>query len=473
VVLPVVGPVERSVTLGTVPGRTVVGDGPTRGSDTDLVEPVPTVAALLARCLAAQGVSRVFRTRGHGLPDLPGLGMVDVPSDELSSILADADGRLVAAGAQRPGVALLTGDRLRLSSQPGADVPVQLLTEASSLPLAIAGWSLGEVHAAVEYELAVDLGSTPPAGLEPVAVSASSDQLVTLSPTLASFRTVLVVGPGVARAGHHAAVAEAARMTGAGVVATPGAVGVLSLDHPSWLGVVGLQVDDPVRSGLLDAELIITVGVDPAEAPELPDSAQVLDVEPWHLAMMAGHWPEPDEVPAGSDLTRALAELVSAPGDAEPLVRATGETLALLPDGGLVAADAGVAGLWLARGLVPSRATVVVPAHPAPGFAAAAALVAALDDRPALAVVTTPVDPLTEQLVDVAASRDLPLVVEVWGARASPGEEGPDDGSGLVRRLQAAVGQGGRSLAPVPVDLDATQVLLDVAGPVVAWSRPG
>jgi hypothetical protein len=90
-----------------------------------------------------------------------------------------------------------------------------------------------------------------------------------------------------------------------------------------------------------------------------------------------------------------------------------------------------------------------------------------------LAVVTTPVDPLTEQLVDVAASRDLPLVVEVWGARASPGAEGPDDGSGLVRRLQAAVDQCGRSLAPVPVDLDATQVLLDVAGPVVAWSRPG
>ena len=362
--------------------------------DTGRVEPVPTVAALLARCLAAQGVGRVFRTRGLGLPDLPGLTMVDVPSDDLAAVLADADGRLAAGGADRPGVALLTGDRLRLSSQPGADVPVQVVTEVSSLPLAIAGWSLGEVHAAVEYELAVDLGAPPPSGLEPVAVSASSEQLLTLSPTLASFRTVLVVGPGVARAGHGAAVAEAARRTGAGVVATPGAVGVVPLDDPSWLGVVGLQLDDPVRSGLLDAELIITAGVDPTEAPELPEAAQVLDVEPWHLAMMALHWPEPDEVPAGSDLTRVLADLVLEPGPAEPLVRAARETLGLLPDGGLVAADAGVAGLWLARGLVPSRAAVVVPALPAPGFAAAAALVAALDDRPALAVVTTPVDAL-------------------------------------------------------------------------------
>lgn len=429
-----------------------------------------TVADLVAHCLLAQGARRVFRAPGSEMPALVGLDEVAVPTAELASILADADGRLARGVGAGPGVAFLDGRRLRLSSQPGERVEVHEVFDVVSVPATLAGWTLGEVHATAEYDLFVDFFAPAPDGLEPVALDAASDQLITLSPTLADFATMLLVGPGVARAGQSDAVAEAARRTGAGVVATLGAVGVLAVDDPAWCGVVGLQADDTTRSGLAGAELVIAAGVDPAEAVDLlPDGAQVLDVEPWHLGLMARHWPDPDERSAGSPLTRQLAELVDGPPDPTlPMsaVRATTEVLSAVADGGVVAADAGPVGLWLARGLASTTARVVVPARPAPGFAAAAAFVEALSGRPALAVTTAPVDPLTDAVLTLAADLDLPLVVEVWGADASwasPDEHTP--------RLAAALAAGGVHRLAVPVDLSGTRALVELAGPVAAWSR--
>ncbi len=429
-----------------------------------------SVLDLLSDCLRAQAVRRAFRAPGSEIPALVGLAEIEVPTEELAVALADADGRIAAGVDAGPGVALLAGRRLRLSSQPGEQVEPQQVTDPSSIPAAVAGWSLGEVHAAAELDLFVDLFAPAPSGVEALALDASSDQLITLSPTLADFRTVLLVGPGVRRAGQAAAVAEAARRTGAVVVATLGAVGSLAVDDPAWGGVVGLQADDVVLSGLADAELIIAVGVDPAEALDLvPDGAQVLDVEPWHLALMALHWPDPSPPPPPSELVRRLAEVGSLPPDPTlPLspIRATVEVSGAGSDGGIIAADAGPAGLWLARGLAPSAATVIVPARPARGFAAAAALVSGLDGRPAIAVTTAPVDPITEALLDLAARLDVPLVAEVWGGEAS--WESPDE---HVERLDAARAADGVHRVAVPVDLSGTRVLVEVAGPVAAWSR--
>ncbi len=431
-----------------------------------------TVLDLLADCLRAQGARRAFRAPGSEIPALAGLVEVEVASEELAVVLADADGRLAWGVGAGPGVALLAGRRIRLSSQPGEQVEPQQVLEPTSLPAAVAGWSLGEVHAAVELDLFVDLFAPRPAGVEAIALDAASDQLITLSPTLADFRTVLLVGPGVRRAGQLAAVAEAARRTGAMVVTTLGAVGSLALDDPAWGGVVGLQVDDVVRSGLADAELVIAVGVDPTEAVDLlPADAQVLDVEPWHLGLMAQHWPDPNEAPPTSELVERLGDVARLPPDPTlPLspIRATVEVAGAVDDGGLLLADAGPAGLWLARGLTPSAATVVVPARPARGFAAAAALIGGLDGRPAVAVTTAPVDPLSEALLDLAASLDVPLVLEVWGGEASWASADEH-----LERLEAAVAAGGVHRLAVPVDLSGTRVLVEVAGPVSAWSREG
>lgn len=432
--------------------------------------PSSTVADLFVRCLQAQGVRRVYRAPDSELPALPELEEVPVPSAELAALLADADGRLAAGVDAGPGVALLRGRRVRLSSQPGQRVEVQEVTDPASLPVVVAGWSLGEVHTAVELDLFVDFETPAPGGLEPVALDTATDQLIRLSPTLGDFRTVLLVGPGVVRAGQTSGVLEAARRTGAGVVATFGAVGVLPLDDPAWLGVVGLQVDDAARSGLAEAELVIAAGIDTAEAGDLlADDAQVLDVEPWHLGLMAMHWPDPEGTWAGSPLVDGLAALASLPPDPTlPLspVRATAEVLEVLPERGLVAADPGPAGLWLARGLAPSRAQVVVPARAVDGFAAAAALVAALDGRPAVAVTTVPTDPATDALLELAADLDLPLVLEVWGADAS--WESPDE---HLDRLRSALAGGGAHRVAVPVDLSGTRALVELAGPVTAWPR--
>jgi len=440
--------------------------------------PAQDVSSLLVRCLRAAGATRAFAASGRAV-DLPGFPVVEVGDPGLATLLADADGRLAGApggSGPRPGVALLPGRRLRLSSEPGREVLAQPVLDAGDVPLAIASWTAGQVHAAVELELDVDLTALVPDEAEPLVVAPANGRLVTLSPSLATMRTALVVGPGVVRSGALEGVAEAADRTGAGVAATPGAGGALGVDDPAWLGVVGLQRDDAGLAGLADAELVVVAGLDPVEARGvLPDTAQILEVEPWHLGLMAMRWPDPSPRPTSSPsaLVGAIAELAAA-GRARngvPLhpARAVSDLADVLGPDELVLADAGRAGLWLARGLVTRPAgSVVVPGLPAPGAAAAGALVAGLDGRPALAVVDAGPDPATEAVLDLAASLDVALTCEVWGA-----DVGWSSATEHREHLVGARHEGGVQRLPVPVDLAATADLEDRFGPVTAWGGEG
>jgi hypothetical protein len=430
------------------------------------------VAALVSQCLRAAGVTRAFRAPGHALPAPAGIEVIDVPEAGLAVLLADADGRLATAPSPRPGLALLEGRRIRLSSQPGEEVLAHPLTEVEQIPGAIAGWTVGQVHAALELEIDVDLSAPCPPEVTPLTFDSDDPRLTTLSPSLASMRIVIVVGPGVVRDGQVAGVAEVARLSGASVVATPGALGVLRPGDPGWSGVVGLQAADVALSGLASAELVVVAGLDDAEALDLlPDTAQVLEVEPWHLPLMAAHWPEPaPAVEAG----RALVEGVAAVADRHrgddtlPLhpVRAVADLASVLDPEELVVADPGPAGLWLQRGVVTRPAgSVIVPAFPVHGFAAAAALVAGLDGRPAVAVVTSPTDLATEALLDLAAALGLTVICEVWGADAAW-----QSASEHRERLVGARHEGGVQRLAVPVDLAATRELVELAGPVSAWT---
>jgi hypothetical protein len=423
----------------------------------------PTVAALLTRALLAQGVRRVFRAPGCHLPHLPELDEVALPSAELATALADAAGRLAHAPSAGPGVAFLPGLRVRISSQPGAVVLADLVTEPSQMILGVAGWSIGRVHGCIELDLELDLDAPPPDGLEPLELSMANDQLLSLSPTLAEFRTVIVAGPGVGRAGQADGLVEAARHTGAPVVETVGAVGTLPFAHPARAGVVGLQERDAELSGLSAAELVITVGVDTSERGDLAlGGAQVLEVEPWHLPMMALRWPEPVAGPAPAPLVEALAASPPPGPDGVAWAAAT-EVLAAVAGDTVLAADAGPAAWWLARGLAPCRGRVVVPALPAPGFAAAAAFVAALEGRPGLAVTTDVTDPVTEQALDLARGLELPLVVLRCRADASP------TSAAAVHEVVSTALQGGTHDVTVGVDLTRTAALEAIAGPLVAW----
>lgn len=437
----------------------------------------PSVADLLARCLRAAGVTRAFRSDDSTLPALSGIDVIEVGDPVLASLLADADGRLAEPGRTHPGLALLPGRRLRLSSSPGEEALAEPVLDASVLPGAIAGWSLNATHAVLELDLDLDLGAPAPPDLEPLVLDQSAVPLVRLSPTLGDLAMMIVVGPGVVRAGEVEGVAEAARRTGARVVATPGALGVLPFDHPAWCGIVGLQADDPRLSGIVDAELVILVGIDPAETVGVvPPDVQVLEVEPWHLAFMAHTWPDrqegSSEVEAevdGRALVEALA-LIAETGRASlgaPLhpVRALADLFEVVDAETLVLADAGPAALWLGRGVLRrATGTVVIPARPVPGFAVAGGVIAGLDRRSAVALVTTPVDPVTDALLELAARLDVDVTCAVWSDDVTLTDVADHRG-----RLVGARHEGGVQRLPVPVDLAATRDLLELAGDVVAW----
>lgn len=433
-------------------------------------KPVPTsesVASLVSRCLRAVGATRVFAAPGHGLETLEGLALISVASEAAAVALADADGRLSIAPDARPGVALLPGRRVRLSSQPGEETQALSLA-VEDLPAAIAGWSLGRVFGAIEIELPVDLFAEAPEGAQPLVLQ-RSDQLLRLSVGLADFRTMIIVGPGILRDGAAADVADFVTRTGAGVMTTMGAVGVVPFDHPSWCGVVGIQADDPALGGLDACELVIAVGVDDEELGEsIPMNAQLLEVEPWHLSFLATDWPAIESIASPSSLVEACAAVFGDHREAtgSPLhpVRAVLDVFDAIDPDVQVYVDSGPAGFWFARGVVPVPiGRVVVPARAADGFAISAAIVSALDGTRSVAI-TMPGSSLENELLDLAAALDLGIVVEQWGDDVDGG-----DPSQHRANLVAAMSDSGLSVTGVSVDLAAAAELVDLAGPVVAW----
>ena len=431
---------------------------------------VPTsesVASLVSRCLRAVGATRAFAAPGHDLESLEGLALIPVATEAAAIALADADGRLSIAPDARPGVALLPGRRVRLSSQPGEETQA-LSIGVEDLPAAIAGWSLGRVFGAVEIELPADLFAEAPEGAQPLVLQ-RSDQLLRLSVGLADFRTMIIVGPGVLRDGVAADVADFVTRTGAGVMTTMGAIGVVPFDHPSWCGVVGVQADDPALGGLDACELVIAVGVDDEELGEsLPMNAQLLEVEPWHLPFLATDWPAIESIAAPSSLVEACAAVFGDHREAtgSPLhpVRAVLDVFDAIDPDVQVYVDSGPAGFWFARGVVPMpMGRVVVPARAADGFAISAAIVSALDGTRSVAI-TMPGSSLENELLDLAAALDLGIVVEQWGDDVVGG-----DPSQHRANLVAAMSDSGLSVTGVSVDLAAAAELVDLAGPVVAW----
>ncbi len=440
----------------------------TSSSTTDPVTDTESVSSLVARCLRALGVTRVFAAAGHGVGPLDGVMSIDVASEGVAVALADADGRLSVAPTQRPGVALLPGGRLRLSSLPGARTDA-IAVAIEDLPAAIAGWTVGRALAAIELELPTDLVADVPAGVQPLMVQ-PSDRLLRLSPSLIESSTMIIVGPGVVRTGHASDLIGFVDRSGVGVVSTMGAVGVVPFDHPAWCGVVGLQSEDPASSGLDACELVIVVGVDEDELGEsLPPDAQVLEVEPWHLPFLASDWPPPARELIHPPLVDACAAVLADHRDdaTSPLhpVRAVLDVLDATDDDVVIVADGGPVGLWFSRGVVPvGGGRVIVPPLDANGFAVAAAVVTALDGGRSIAI-TTPGGELDDELLDLAAGLDLPVTVERWGDDVVTG-----DPSRHRADIVAAMIDPGVTVTSVAVDLAAAGELVDLLGPVVAWT---
>jgi hypothetical protein len=285
-------------------------------------------------------------------------------------------------------------------------------------------------------------------------------------------RIVVLAGPRVIDEGAIQGLRAFAGEGALGVANTWGTKGVFGWDSPHHLGTCGLQARDFELLGWAGAATILTTGLTDEVETARYALAPVVDIPPGDLADLAG-LVRADNTPPNELYPRLAA--TAQPGyvdDKVPLhpARAAADLGAMLPPGGLVAADPGAAGLWVARtfptpALAPGEPRrVVVPARREPGIATKLASQAARAGRAAMAVTTTPLDAETRRLVDVASDEGLDLVVAAWGESGTLRHA--DD---HAARLAAALVTTGVTIVEVPVALDDTRLLVDAAGDVVAW----
>lgn len=250
---------------------------------------------------------------------------------------------------------------------------------------------------------------------------------------------LVVAGAGVLRARAVDGLRALARAALVPIANTFGAKGVLRWDDAAHAGTIGLQARDLELLGIHDSTTTVTTGL---EEGELGTVAHAVALEPSDLADVAAQVVSPaPRPPDRSPLYRRLAAIVQ-PGyedTTHPLhpARAVSELRRRTPPGGVVTAQPGPAGLWVARTFpTEDPGQVVVPSEAVPGVAAAAALAAARRGIPATVVTAAPPDDATQDLAARAGREGVPLTLEVWGDE---------------------------------VDWSRTALLEDAAGPVVTW----
>lgn len=234
----------------------------------------------------------------------------------------------------------------------------------------------------------------------------------------------MLVGPGVL--GHLDGLHTLAARLGVPVINTWGAKGAFRWDDPFHGGTAGLQARDFELAGLGDVDRLLTSGLDPAEVTTTPwaGRAEVTDIAPSELASFAASWPHPPGRPARprlyTDLAAVIGPLYDDPRSPASRVRAMSREL---PADGIVCAPPGLVGFWVARTWTTTvPGSVVVPARREDGLTERLAREAAASGRPTMLVTDAPA---TIEGVDVV----------VW------------DG-----------------------DLAIPQAVLEVAGPLVAWT---
>ncbi len=254
-------------------------------------------------------------------------------------------------------------------------------------------------------------------------------------------RVAILAGPSALP--HREALHALAAHLSAPVANTWGAKGIFPWDSPHHMGTCGLQADDFALLGLAGYDRLLAVGIDPLESPaERYALTRTVEVPGAALDRIRESTPARVHPIAPNDLYGRLAR-VAQPGYVDERsprhpARAVMDLKQSMPPGAVLTAQPGPVGLWVARTFpTDGPGTVFVPAVNVPGIAAALALVAACAGRAAVAVTAAPVDPVTAGLADRAAAAGVPFRLEVWA----------DD-----------------------VDLSLTALLVEAAGPVVAWT---
>jgi thiamine pyrophosphate-dependent acetolactate synthase large subunit-like protein len=451
-----------------------------------------TAGALLARVLRAGGVDAVY-----GRP-LPGVDVVDVADGRVASLLAAAHRRVhgrgaavIADGAVVVGPGPAAGSPTRAPAAGAADAsisePADLVDAAGELVGAVAA---GHLRLQVGFDPASPVPDVvPPRAPAPDRWVLPDDTVVEAVQGARS--PVVLAGPGVVTAGAVPGLHAMAAAAGVGVLNTWGAKGVFDWRSRHHLATGGLQADDFALAGFGAADLIVATGVDPDEAPdERWRLAPVVEVPPGALDPLAAHWVRARAditlPPLREELARVTQEGWAATGTPLAPSLVTRHYAEALGGGGMIAADPGVGGYWVARTFATTElGGVHVPAQAdGAGTAAACAVVARLrsSGRAVLAVVDAApgqvaaagartagsaadaVDPATAAVLDAARRLGVAVPRAVWS----------DDGEGLdadahLARLRAAVVAD--DPAPVVLATDRGQLdrMIGAAGPVIAW----
>jgi thiamine pyrophosphate-dependent acetolactate synthase large subunit-like protein len=285
---------------------------------------------------------------------------------------------------------------------------------------------------------------------------------------------LVLAGRGVVRAGRVADLQAFADRVGIGVLNTYTAKGVFKWDSPYHFGTGCLQERDLALAGVREGARVLVVGVDEDEcAPALLRAA---GVDASSLVAI-----EVSELPSAQVRSAAGTELKPPPlyyaifDIAQPLYRLTDSPLnparaaadiaEVLPDGSAVCVEPGLPGLWVGRTL-PTRylGSARVPAAGRPGTAVAGALLGALEGTRRVAIVAEALSEPDERLLEWARAAGLNVTVIVWTLDA-PARNAEEHRAALAEALAAP----GVTVLPVAVDLAATQLLVDAAGPLVAW----
>ncbi|MDQ2651259.1 MAG: hypothetical protein M3Z03_17110 [Actinomycetota bacterium] len=194
-------------------------------------------------------------------------------------------------------------------------------------------------------------------------------------------RLGILVGPGVVRTGAVDGLHAFAEAAGCGVVNTWGAKGVFVWDDPRHFGTAGLQARDFELAGLGDVDVLATSGLDDDEVTSRPweGRAEVIDIDPRELASARSTLPPGtlDRPALYTDLAAVCGPFYGQPGSAPARAAALASAL---PEGGVVVAEPGLVGFWVARTFPTSLpGSVVVPATGGGGAAHRAARVLAAE----------------------------------------------------------------------------------------------
>lgn len=296
----------------------------------------------------------------------------------------------------------------------------------------------------------------------------------------------VLAGHGVIDAGAVGALTAFAEHTGLGVLNTFTSKGIFRWDSPYHLGTGCLQERDLQLAGARPDSPVLVVGVDVDECRPALLRATGLDPDrltdsAWRSVTVAdlgaaaervsptwGSPPMPPPLPAMFqvmwDLAQPLYRLEDAPLNP---ARAASDIVAALGPDGVVCAEAGQAGWWVARTVPTTRlGSVQVPAASTPGLALERAIAVARSGAPAVAVLDAPAGATVALQLERARSAGLTLVVELWGSDSGSAWSAAEH----QKHLRNAFAAGGVTVLEPAVDFGATEALVAACGPLVAWT---